>query len=116
MSLSGIEPSSRRCGFQPVSRPSRIWNTEPDWISIRIGASSAESTISISAETMSRIAPPQARRAVAAEQHQRRRPNSFGASRIAHGEREQRQARARGRTAARPGRGGKSRVKYSGRM
>ena len=26
---SGIEPSSRRCGFQPVSRPSRIWKTEP---------------------------------------------------------------------------------------
>ena len=39
MSRNGIEPSSRRCGFQPVSRPSRIWNTEPDWISIRIGAS-----------------------------------------------------------------------------
>ncbi|MNR60589.1 hypothetical protein D3C85_1821070 [compost metagenome] len=30
MSFSGIEPSSRRCGFQPVSRPSRIWKTEPD--------------------------------------------------------------------------------------
>jgi DNA/RNA-binding domain of Phe-tRNA-synthetase-like protein len=34
MSLMGIEPSSRRCGCQPVSRPSRIWNTEPDWMSI----------------------------------------------------------------------------------
>ena len=33
---SGIEPSSRRCGFQPVSRPDRICATDPDWISIMI--------------------------------------------------------------------------------
>ena len=58
----GIEPSSRRCGFQPVSRPERICSTEPDWITIMIDASAAEMTISISVDRTSRIAPPQPRR------------------------------------------------------
>src|SRR6202044_3717266 len=52
MLLSGIEPSSRRCGFQPVSRPDRIWATDPDWISIMIAANAAEKMISTIVEAM----------------------------------------------------------------
>ena len=53
MLLKGIDPSSRRCGFQPVSRPDRICATDPDWISIMIGASAAEMTISTKVEATS---------------------------------------------------------------
>ena len=79
MSRSGIEPSSRRCGCQPVSRPSRIWNTEPDWITIRIGAISAESRISITVESdepdraAGRAAGPRAFKSISTS------PKSFGA-------------------------------------
>ncbi|GJE73120.1 hypothetical protein CHKEEEPN_4683 [Methylorubrum podarium] len=81
MSAKGIEPSSRRCGFQPVSRPARIWNTEPDWISIAIGAISAESRISIRKDRVSRPAPPLARR-VPPSRSARINPKNFGASRM----------------------------------
>ena len=38
ISLRGMEPSSRRCGFHPVSRPKTICITEPVWITIMMGA------------------------------------------------------------------------------
>ena len=62
ISPKGIEPSSRRCGFQPVSRPSTIWNTAPDWMTISSGAISADIRISRMAEAMRRRPPPLARR------------------------------------------------------
>ncbi len=62
MALSGIEPSSRRCGFQPVSRPERICTTDPVWITIMIGAIAADMMISTNVEAMSRQRPPRPRR------------------------------------------------------
>ena len=62
MAAKGIEPSSRRCGFQPVSRPERICSTAPDWITIMIEASAAETRISIRVDRNRRTAPPQPRR------------------------------------------------------
>ena len=102
MLMKGIEPSSRRCGFQPVSRPERICSTAPDWITIMIEASAAETRISISVERNSRTAPPQPRRVVAVE------PGGDHAEdlrRQQHADRqlEQLQARARSRSAARSG-------------
>ncbi len=35
-----------------------IWNTDPVWISIRIGANIADRITSMSVETVRRIAPP----------------------------------------------------------
>ena len=80
MLLSGIEPSSRRCGFQPVSRPDRICATDPDWISIMIAANAAEMMISTNVEAMSARAPPDPRR-VFGSVSANRRPRNFGASR-----------------------------------
>ena len=40
MLQKGTEPSSRRCGSQPVSKPNRYARIDPVWISIMIGASS----------------------------------------------------------------------------
>ena len=96
----GIEPSSRRCGFQPVSRPDRIWTTEPDWISIMIGASSADMRVSSSAERTSRIAPPHATRVGAVDQRGDQ-AEEFGREQHAHRQFEQLAARVRRRSAAR---------------
>ena len=68
MLLSGIEPSSRRCGFQPVSRPDRICATDPDWISIMIAENAADMMISTIVEAMSASAPPEPRRVLARAQ------------------------------------------------
>ena len=81
MLLKGIDPSSRRCGFQPVSRPDRICATDPDWISIMIGASAAEMMISTKVEATSASAPPEPRR-VFGSMSASRRPRNLGASRM----------------------------------
>ena len=113
MSGNGIEPSSRRCGFQPVSRPAMIWNTEPDWISIMIGAISADMMTSSRAETVSRRPPPQARLS-AVLNSVRSQPNSLGASRIAMVNPNNESARS-GSNRGQTGTNVNSCVKYSGR-
>ena len=114
MSRSGIEPSSRRCGCQPVSRPSRIWNTEPDWITIRIGAMRAESRISITVEATSRTAPP-ARRRPSAFESISTSPKNFGAKSTAMVTPNSASARS-GSNRGHCGKSVNSRLKYSGRM
>ena len=52
MSLNGMEPSSRRCGVQPVSRPNTICSTDPVWMTIMIGAISAAKITSTIEETI----------------------------------------------------------------
>ena len=100
MLLNGIDPSSRRCGFQPVSRPDRICATDPDWISIMIAANAAEMMISANVEAISASAPPAPRR-VLVSKSAIARPRNLGASRtpiVTTNNAE----RARSRSAARP--------------
>ena len=101
MLLNGIEPSSRRCGFQPVSRPDRICATDPDWISIMIGASAAEMMISTIVEAMSASAPPEPRRVLRLDQREDEAEELWREQdRRSSGRRGA--ARARSRSAARP--------------
>ena len=114
MLANGIEPSSRRCGFQPVSRPDRICTTDPDWISIMIGASAADMRISTSVEATSASAPPQPRRVFGVDQRDdqaeelRREQDAMVSSNSCSARSESKRGQA--------GNSENSLVKYSGRM
>ena len=97
-----------------MSRPARIWNTAPDWISIITGASSADMMTSTMNEIVRRMPPPQARRSGPFTRY-RNRPKILGASRIsivAANSVSDRSASNRGHV----GNSENSLVKYSGRM
>ncbi len=112
--LNGTEPSSRRCGSHPVSKPNRMCSTWPEWIIIMIGASRADISTSNRVESTSRIAPPAPRR-VGPSNRATIRPKSFGASSTAM----VRMNSASDRSASNTGQVGykvNSREKYSGRI
>ena len=82
----GTRSASRACGFQPLSRPVRIWMTEEVCTSIMIGATSAESTISVT-----RLAAERRRRPRAAGSPRKAAvPSSFGREEHQHAEPEER--------------------------
>ena len=114
MALKGIEPSSRRCGSQPVSKPNTKCMTCPAWISIMIGASSADMMISKRRREDEPIAPPPPRRVRALEAGRDAGRRSWAESRIVM----VRAKRLSDRAASNRGQVGnrvKSLVKYSGR-